>query len=46
MGDGNAAAKGTKGRTSDGDRDHHLRDGATTRAQDQERQEKEEEHET
>jgi len=32
MGDGNDSAQDTKGRTSDGDRDHHLRDGATTRA--------------
>ena len=35
MGEGNAAAKGAKGRTSDGDRNRHLRDGATTRAKDQ-----------
>ena len=46
MGDGNDSAQSTKGRTSEGARDHHLRDGATTRAQDQERQEKEEDHET
>jgi hypothetical protein len=27
MGEGNAATKGAKGRTSDGGPDHHLRDG-------------------
>ena len=33
MGDGNDSAQSTKGRTSEGDRGHHLRDGATTRVQ-------------
>jgi hypothetical protein len=41
IGEGNAATKEAKGRTSDGDTDHHLRDGATARTKDQGRQEEE-----
>jgi hypothetical protein len=41
IGEGNAATKEEKGRTSDGDTDHHLRDGATARTKDQGRQEEE-----
>jgi hypothetical protein len=45
MGEGNAATKKAKGRTSDGGPDHHLRDGATTRAKEQGRQEEEGDYE-
>jgi hypothetical protein len=41
MGEGNAATKGAEGRTSDGDPNHHLRDGATARAKEEGRQEEE-----
>jgi hypothetical protein len=46
MGEGNAATKEAKGRTSDGGLDHHLRDGATARAKEEERQEEEGDNET
>jgi hypothetical protein len=41
MGEGNAATKEAKGRTSDGGPGHHLRDGATARAKEEGRQEEE-----
>jgi hypothetical protein len=45
MGEGNAATKEAKGRTSDGGPGHHLRDGATARAKEGGRQEEEEDYE-
>ena len=46
MGEGNSATKESKGRTSDGGPDHHLRDGATARAKEEGRQEEEGDNET
>jgi hypothetical protein len=45
MGEGNAATKKAKRRTSDGGPDQHLQDGATTRAKEQGRQEEEGDYE-
>jgi hypothetical protein len=45
MGEGNAATKKAKGRTSDRGPDHHLRDRATTRAKEQGRQEEQGDYE-
>jgi hypothetical protein len=45
-GEGNAATKEAKRRTSDGGPGHHLRDDTTAKAKEQGRQEEEEDHET
>jgi hypothetical protein len=45
MGEGNAATKEAKGRTSDGGPDHHLRDRTSARAKEQGRQEEEGDYE-
>jgi hypothetical protein len=45
MGEGNAATKEAKGRTSGGGPGHHLRDGTTARAKEQGRQAEERDYE-